>query len=318
MSDEVISCSVVISSYNSIQTLESTIRSVAKQSAPVQEIIVIDDASTDGTAELVKELSAELESVRHIFREINVGQSENRNLGVSISTGNLIVFCDADDECYPFRIEEHMRMHSMGAEVSYVSTEKIYSTSYRKKFKNSNFGPIQMKPATLASRVLLGKRAGLPANLAIPACSMAINRDTFLNSGGFNTFYRRLEDVEYAIRLAERDVFFCWSSRIALKRFVSVRPDKSGSIDISFERRLNDDFGAYFSNEDIRIMALHTRARKMYFDGDLLGLLLFVFRNPRILANKLFVIRIFNAVKRLKHDLIIFFLSRIWGTKNSR
>jgi glycosyltransferase involved in cell wall biosynthesis len=313
VSSEVISCSVVITSFNSLKTLESTIRSVIMQSTKANEIFVIDDASTDGTAELIIRLNKEFDLITYVFQSLNVGQSENRNLGVSMSSCDLIVFCDDDDDCYPFRIEEHIKMHLMGAEVSYVSSEKIYSARYRRKFINSDFGPIQLDPEKLAGRVLLGKKVGLPWRLFIPGCSMAINRNTFLKSGGFNTSYRRLEDVEFAIRLAEMRAMFCWSSRISLNRFASTRPDKAGSVDISYEKKLDIDFKRYFSEEDIELMSLHTSARQLYFEGKFLEFLTFLIQNPRVITNELFFYRILNGFRRLRHDFMIYFLSKLGG-----
>jgi glycosyltransferase involved in cell wall biosynthesis len=97
--------SVVIPAYNSAGWIAEALASVAAQTAPADEVLVVDDGSTDGTAELVESLGA------RCLRQANAGCAAARNAGVRAATGDLIAFLDADDLWTPEKLEvqaEHM------------------------------------------------------------------------------------------------------------------------------------------------------------------------------------------------------------------
>jgi glycosyltransferase involved in cell wall biosynthesis len=89
-----ISISVVIPAYNSAKFISRTIESVLAQTRRPDEIIVVDDGSTDNTAEVIKKFGSD---VRYIYQE-NAGPSVARNRGVEAANCEWIAFLDADDE----------------------------------------------------------------------------------------------------------------------------------------------------------------------------------------------------------------------------
>ena len=94
--------SVVIPSYNAASTLERSIVSVRGQSYRPREIVVVDDGSSDGTAELLARLvGPDLKVVRNPKPS---GASNARNQGVLNATGELVAFLDADDEWFPNKL----------------------------------------------------------------------------------------------------------------------------------------------------------------------------------------------------------------------
>ena len=86
--------SVIIPAYNAAQTIRTTLDTLAGQAG---EIIVVDDGSTDGTAELV---AGEYPDVV-LLRQENRGVSAARNSGMAVATGDYIAFVDADDVLFP-------------------------------------------------------------------------------------------------------------------------------------------------------------------------------------------------------------------------
>lgn len=92
--------SVVIPAYNACQTLAQTLDSVLAQTYPNIEIIVVDDGSTDATAEALKAFG---EKVRSIYQP-NKGLPGARNTGCIAARGEFIALMDADDLCMPERI----------------------------------------------------------------------------------------------------------------------------------------------------------------------------------------------------------------------
>ncbi len=88
--------SVIIPTYNRIQTIERAINSVLNQTFQNFEILIIDDASTDNTSELIKSISDS--RLRYHKLSENSGGGAARNKGIELSTGDYLAFLDSDDE----------------------------------------------------------------------------------------------------------------------------------------------------------------------------------------------------------------------------
>ncbi|MBP5246192.1 MAG: exopolysaccharide biosynthesis polyprenyl glycosylphosphotransferase [Clostridia bacterium] len=86
--------SVIIPAYNCGQYIDRCINSMFEQNYPNLEIVVVNDGSTDGTAE---KLRAYDEKIKLIDNETNLGVAHARNLGLEHSTGDLLLFLDSDD-----------------------------------------------------------------------------------------------------------------------------------------------------------------------------------------------------------------------------
>jgi glycosyltransferase involved in cell wall biosynthesis len=100
LSDLPLAVSVVIPAYNVAGTVAQTLESVFAQTYPVQEVIVVDDGSTDDTWQVLTSFGDRIRAVR----QENGGLARARATGVSLANGDLIVLMDADDLCVPERI----------------------------------------------------------------------------------------------------------------------------------------------------------------------------------------------------------------------
>ncbi len=87
--------SAIIPTYNRKELLASAINSVKSQNYPKIEILVIDDNSTDGTQEFIRENHPD---VRLFSNKKNMGPSYNKNLGILKSRGEYLLFMDSDSE----------------------------------------------------------------------------------------------------------------------------------------------------------------------------------------------------------------------------
>lgn len=92
--------SVVIPAFNAEQHLAECLDSVLRQSLRATEVIVVDDGSTDGTAELVRQTAQEDSRVRLVHQE-HAGPGVARNRGLALATGTYLTFVDADDRVLP-------------------------------------------------------------------------------------------------------------------------------------------------------------------------------------------------------------------------
>lgn len=100
------SISVVVPCYNARAYIGATLRSVIAQRLPDLEIIVVDDGSSDGSAELV---ARDFPQVR-IERQSNQGVAAARNRGIELARGDWIAFVDADDIWLPGKLQAQMRL----------------------------------------------------------------------------------------------------------------------------------------------------------------------------------------------------------------
>ena len=98
--------SVYITSYNKIQYIEQSINSVLSQTLKPFEIVIIDDASQDGSQEVIKSYASQYpDLIFPIFNEKNIGIARCRNKALSLITGDLVTFLDGDDFFYPNKLE---------------------------------------------------------------------------------------------------------------------------------------------------------------------------------------------------------------------
>ncbi|WP_034835464.1 glycosyltransferase family 2 protein [Endozoicomonas numazuensis] len=90
--------SIIIPAYNYAHTLERAIRSVLNQNSNKFELLVINDGSKDNTTETLKGLQKKLTDTFRVINQCNKGQSAVRNLGIKETSGEYLIFLDADDE----------------------------------------------------------------------------------------------------------------------------------------------------------------------------------------------------------------------------
>ena len=93
--------SVIIPTYNYGRFVARAVASALAQTLPPHEVIVVDDGSTDETAEVVGRFG---DRVR-LIRQTNAGVAAARNHGVRLSSGDFVAFLDADDEWLPAKLE---------------------------------------------------------------------------------------------------------------------------------------------------------------------------------------------------------------------
>lgn len=108
LSQEDWSVDVVIPVYNGALFIEKALRSVLEQDHPPARIIVVDDGSTDATAEIVRSVRG-MVPIRYFHKE-NGGLSSARNAGIRLCQSRFVAFLDADDEWYPDKLSRQLAL----------------------------------------------------------------------------------------------------------------------------------------------------------------------------------------------------------------
>lgn len=88
--------SIIIAVYNGASTIKDSIDSIFKQDYRSFELIIIDDASTDGTSQILEEYK-DNPRVKIIRNSYNLERSASRNIGINVASGEYVTFLDADD-----------------------------------------------------------------------------------------------------------------------------------------------------------------------------------------------------------------------------
>jgi len=120
------SLSVVVPNYNHSKYLERCLTAIVRQSFSPLEIIVLDDASTDNSVQVIKRFAAEHSLVRLVQNEKNLGVMSNLNKGAGLSRGEYIFIASADDEVLPGIFEKSMNLLAQHPRAGISSTISIW------------------------------------------------------------------------------------------------------------------------------------------------------------------------------------------------
>ena len=145
--------SVIMPAFNCDRTILQSIRSVQAQSFEDWELIVVDDGSTDRTAELVEQARAQDPRVVLLRSRENLGAWNARNTAIEAAGGRYVAFLDSDDLWLPRKLEiqlAHMREHECALGYSSYSMfyedgrEQVFhvpvQVAYRRLLKGSVIG----------------------------------------------------------------------------------------------------------------------------------------------------------------------------------
>ena len=182
--------SAVIPAYNAERFVGDAIESVLAQTVPVKECIVVDDGSTDGTAEIVRAFDAPV----RLLQQENRGVSAARNRGARESRGALLGFLDADDRWFPTRLDQQLdRLQtSPRAEAVVCATEIVDE-------RGVVLGEIRPDPDVTAEALLLCR-----ASVVSVSSNLLIRREAFDAVGGFDESLSTSADWALTYRLVDR------------------------------------------------------------------------------------------------------------------
>ncbi|MBU5680983.1 glycosyltransferase family 2 protein [Blautia sp. MSJ-9] len=130
--------SVIIPVYNVQSELRTCLDSVINQSYLNMEIIVINDASTDGSAHIIEEYAAKYQLIKPVFLQHNIGVGDVRNQGIALAKGRYVGFVDSDDwidmDFYQ-NLVASIKSNDSDIAVCGVKTEYNNSLNYQLRYK---------------------------------------------------------------------------------------------------------------------------------------------------------------------------------------
>jgi len=190
--------SAVIPSYNRRALVFRAIDSVLSQTLPADEIIVVDDGSTDGTVEAIRQ---QYGSQVIVVQQLNSGVSAARSRGVKEARGDWVAFLDSDDEWLPTKLQRQFEaLGAVGEDVracftdcQFVENSELRQTAFElgRLDKRGSFGILDHPVSYVLAR-----------HAVMYVQSLLADRSLIMELGGFDEAMTVSEDTDLFLRLA--------------------------------------------------------------------------------------------------------------------
>ena len=190
--------SIVIPAYNYAHVLERCVKSVMAQVSDDMEIFIINDGSTDHTADVIDKLEADYPNAFRSIHQSNRGLAGTRNRGIDESTGRFLIFLDADDELADSAMNHFREAIKASPEVDMIIGAHLsVKPDGRERFRS--------RPALNGSKIKAFQAYLLDKNLPIANGSTAMHRRIF-SAYRYPEHLRCVEDIPmFAYVLANYD-----------------------------------------------------------------------------------------------------------------
>jgi glycosyltransferase involved in cell wall biosynthesis len=198
--------SVIIPAYNASPFIAEALDSVAAQTAPALEVVVVDDGSTDDTVAVLRAWAARNGVPVTVHAQANAGVSVARNIGMNLAEGDWIALLDADDVWLP----EHLAVLTAVAQ-HFPTAPTVFGDTVHFDQAGAEYPPFSRDKALRCAvatkdqhHLLTGDRffeGSVPGLFLCPSAAM-VRRDAALAIGGFDPAIRYVEDRDFFLRMA--------------------------------------------------------------------------------------------------------------------
>lgn len=186
--------SAIIPAFNAQKTIARALQSVLSQTRPADEVIVVDDGSTDNTADVIRSFG---DAVRLIGQN-NAGVSAARNAGIRAASGDWIAFLDADDEWLPEKVNlqiEHLQRHP---ELVWTFSNMLWDCGEPGKFVSSH----PTKKTDLCEKIFDDYFQAYIEDLFVSTITVMLKKSVFDTVGYFEPGMKRAQDNDLWYRVA--------------------------------------------------------------------------------------------------------------------
>lgn len=183
--------SVVMPTHNRAAFVGRAVASVLRQTESDFELIIVDDASTDGTGECLASLARQDERIRVLTNTASKGGGGARNVGIEASRGQWVAFLDDDDEWVPGKLEIQL------AKLATSPAAVACSCGYEQHFSSGASKVVRLPQQVTLTQLLCGSVLG--------GASMCVCARTVLQAiGGFDASFRSGQDWDLWVRLRQQ------------------------------------------------------------------------------------------------------------------
>jgi len=193
------SCSVIVPLHNKALTVRRSLDSIRQQTFEEFEVLIVNDGSTDQSAEVVRGYLSEIKDSRfRLVEQANGGPGAARNLGIAEARNPYLAFLDADDEWLPYYLERtHSALEQAGPGVAAVVMGWFDEPGHRSCFSYISLpaGIVRLTPQTPPQ---------IAASLMITMwpCTTFVRKEPVVRFGGFKVPHRFAEDAHLWMKIA--------------------------------------------------------------------------------------------------------------------
>lgn len=205
MVEKIPKISVIIPAFNAQRWIEEAVKSALEQTLPPFEVIVVDDGSTDNTAQVIKKFGLRIK----LLQQPNMGPASARNLGMKNAQGDWLAFLDADDKWLPWKLEKVMRIAEKNPDMGFFSHDAFVIDAQGKIVGTYRY---KKSPAEHQALALLFRNTVMTSSVVMK--SAVIKGIGFFN----DNLCAGSEDWDYWIRVAEKYKLFHINECLAFYR----------------------------------------------------------------------------------------------------
>lgn len=190
--------SIIIPVYNAGKYLAEALDSVLTQSAKPDDIIAVDDGSTDSSIKILETYSDRITIIRH---EVNKGAGAARNTGIKNASGKWLSFLDADDLWMPHKLKDQMEFMQTHPEIDMVfgKVEQFISPELSEEHHQKLKTELKIMPGYVAG-------------------TMLISKEKFEKAGYFNENLELGEHIDWFGRAKDLGLKYHMMDRVMLRR----------------------------------------------------------------------------------------------------
>lgn len=186
-----ISISVMMPVFNAGSYLDESIRSILNQSYEKFELIIVDDASTDNSLEIIRKYADLDARIKWSSNPINLGIAANRNACVKNATGKYLAWQDADDISLPNRLEHQIHFMELNLDVGIIGGSLEI-------FSRSNIRGVRSYPLNDSA---IRRKIFRYSPIAQP--SVMLRREAIEAAGEYSLIYPPAEDLDMTFRIGQ-------------------------------------------------------------------------------------------------------------------
>jgi glycosyltransferase involved in cell wall biosynthesis len=248
-----------ITCFNAAGTIGRAIASALRQDWPNKEILIVDDASTDGSEKQLQETARFHPEIRIIRHETNEGYAGALNNIIGHSKGEFLAIFDDDDESRPERVMKQWKR--------ITAYERIQDADLVLCYANRNvvrYG--QTKVSHMAAAI--GREAPEPYGRPVArymfgyfaepryvwgmlgSCTLMARRSTFGAIGAFDQSFRRSAELDFAIRASLRGAHFIAVNEPLITQYKTPGSEKSGTVPLEYALKLRHKYRDFLADEN--------------------------------------------------------------------
>lgn len=243
-----------ITAYNCSGTIERALESALAQDWPNYEIVVVDDCSTDNTADSVKRFARLHAHVAYYKTPANGGVALARNLIIEKANGEFICFFDDDDEAMPQRVSvQYKRLTDYEAhhpdESAICHCARLHCFPGKEPVYVPTAGMDETVPPPAGMAMIRRTLMGYPLRNgygSMATCVQMARADLYRRLGGFDARLRRGEDTDLCLRAAQLGAAFVGVATPLVKQYMTLSGDKNFAVEKANWHYIYDKFKDVF------------------------------------------------------------------------